>query len=454
MGSRSLLVALSHRVPPWGYDEPEPVYYAISSIWPVGPDGERPAFLRFAFHELHPGQRLIESPHIDILADYLTRVARGEITRLIINLPPRSLKSLATSVALPAWLLGKNPRRQIMSIGGTKELATDFEAATKALVASSRRRALFPHLTLEGRSGDLRLPHGGRRIAATVGGTLIGRGADLIVIDDPIASARVHDTVSRNAVKKWFDAEVIQRLNDKKTGAVIVVMQRLHVDDLAGHLLGGEQPWVHLNMPATAMADERWELSDGRLHLRKKGQALAPAIEDRHQLFERMLNIGAYNFGAQYQQAPFEHMNNKEIRGDCFAGPDDEWGFPSMWFGTIRETAIMAHEVFGVGDRNPAAPPRDMTREELERYLLGTEDYQRRLRADRDAQFGPPGGESWPPNPDAPPSAPLTPPAEEEVVEQPRCTPRRRMPRNLWASSGRQALLGRVSAGTASGSGQ
>ena len=254
------------------------------------------AFVRFAFHEMHPGQRLVEAQHIDVLADHLARVARGEITRLIINMPPRSLKSFATSIALPTWLLGKNPNRQIISVAGTKELAADFEAATKALVASSRCRALFPHLKLEGRSGDLRLPHGGRRIAATVGGTLIGRGADLIVIDDPIAPAHVHDAARRNAVKKWFDAEVIQRLNDKKTGAVIVVMQRLHVDDLAGHLLGGEQPWVHLNMPAIAMTDERWELSDGRVYLRRKGQALAPDIEGRRQLYDRMLDIGRLQF--------------------------------------------------------------------------------------------------------------------------------------------------------------
>ncbi len=276
-----------------------------------------PAFLRFAFHELHPGQRLVETPHIDVLADYLSRVARGEITRLIINMPPRSLKSFATSIALPTWLLGKNPGRQIMSVAGTKELAADFEAATKTLVASQRCRALFPHLKLEGRARDLHLPHGGRRIAAVVGGTLIGRGADLIVIDDPIAPSQVHDAAKRNAVKKWFDAKVIQRLNDKKTGAVIVLMQRLHVDDLSGHLLGGEQPWVHLSIPAIAVADERWKLSSGRTYLRRKGQALASAIEGRQQLYECMLDVGAYNFGAQYQQAPFEHMNDEGMRGGC-----------------------------------------------------------------------------------------------------------------------------------------
>lgn len=376
-----------------------------------------PDFLRFAFRELHPGQKLVETRHIDVLADHLARVARGEITRLIINMPPRSLKSLATSIALPAWLLGKDPTRQIMSVAGTKELARDFEAATKALLASSRCRALFPHLKLDGRPGDLRLPHGGRRIAATVGGTLIGRGADLIVIDDPIAPARVHDATSRNAVKKWFDAEVIQRLNDKKTGAVIVVMQRLHVDDLSGHLLGGEQPWVHLNMPAIAMADERWELSGGRVYLREKGHALAPDIESRPQLFERMLDIGAYNFGAQYQQAPFKHMKDEEMRGGCFAGPDDEWGFPSMWFGKVRETEIMAHEVFGVGDRNPAEPARQMTLEEFDRYGRWTEDYQRRLQDDPHAQFGPPAGETWPPDPNAPPPPARKPSVEDEYIE-------------------------------------
>jgi hypothetical protein len=375
------------------------------------------AFVRFAFHEMHPGQRLIEAQHIDILADHLARVARGEITRLIINMPPRSLKSFATSIALPTWLLGKNPNRQIISVAGTKELAADFEAATKTLVSSSRCRALFPHLKLEGRSGDLRLPHGGRRIAATVGGTLIGRGAELIVIDDPIAPAHVHDAARRNAVKKWFDAEVIQRLNDKNTGAVIVVMQRLHVDDLAGHLLGGEQSWVHLNMPAIAMTDERWELSDGRVYLRRKGQALAPDIEGRRQLYDRMLDIGAYNFGAQYQQAPFQHMNDEGVRGGCFGGPDDEWGFPAMWFGRVPERLIMAHEVFGVGEHHPAARPRAMTREEWERYARWTTDYQRRLKLNSDAKFGPPEGEVWPLDTNAPAPASSVTTGEKQVFE-------------------------------------
>lgn len=361
-----------------------------------------PAFIRFAFRELHPGQDLIDGPHLDVLADHLVQVANGDITRLIINMPPRSLKSFSASVALPTWLLGRDPTKQIMSVAGTRELAADFETTTRSLMTTPRCQALFPHLKPGGRRGDILLPQGGRRITGTVGNSLIGRGADVIVIDDPIAPAHVHDPARRNAVKKWFDSEVIQRLNDKKTGAVIVVMQRLHIDDLSGYLLGGDQlqnhpKWVHLNMPAVAVEDERWDLSDGRAFVRKKRQVMASDIEGLRALYDRMMDIGAYNFGAQYQQKPFEHMNEKEVRGGCFGGPDDKWGFPDMWFGTVPETAIMAHEVFGLGDHNPGAPAREMTEEEFERYTRWTNDYLRRLQDDPNAEFGPPASEEWPP---------------------------------------------------------
>lgn len=356
-----------------------------------------PAFLRFAFRDLHPQQNFVDAAHIHVLADYLTRVAKGEIKRLIINMPPRSLKSFSTSIALPTWLLGRDPTKQIISVAGTRELAADIEMATRSLMATPRCQSLFPHLKPGGRRGDIHLPQGGRRITGTVGGSLIGRGADVIIIDDPIAPTHAHDPARRKAVKKWFDAEVIQRLNDKKTGAVIAVMQRLHIDDLSGHLLGGEQPWVHLNMPAIAMEDEVWELSDGRSFCRSKGDAMAAHIEGRRALYDRMFDIGAYNFGAQYQQAPFKNMNEKEVRGGCFGGPDDEWGFPDKWFGTVPETTIMAYEVFGVGNYNPGAPPRKMTLEEYERYGRWSTDYQRRLQIDANAEFGPPEGETWPP---------------------------------------------------------
>ena len=351
------------------------------------------AFLRFAFRELNPNQPLIDTWHIDVLADHLERVAKGEITRLIINLPPRSLKSLAASIALPVWMQGRNPRLKIMAIAGSRELACDFERGTQELIKAPRLRALFPHLKPEGPARNFHLPHGGQRIAGVVGGVLVGRGADLIVVDDPIAPGRVHDEPSRLKVKKWFDAEVIPRLNDKTKGAVIVVMQRLHHDDLCGHLLSGQQPWAHLNLPAIATEAEEWRLSSGRVYTRRKGEALAPAIDNRLTLFKRMLDIGAYNFGAQYQQKPFLHMNDDAVRGGYFAEPDDEWGFPQDAFFLVPEIKIMAYELFGVGKYHPAMPPREMTTQEWERYAVWTEAYQRRLSADPNAKWGPPENE-------------------------------------------------------------
>ena len=126
---------------------------------------------------------------------------------------------------------------------------------------------------------------------------------------------------------------------------------------------------------------------------RRKGCALAPTIDNRAKLFERMLDIGAYNFGAQYQQKPFEHTNDQEARGGCFAEPDDEYGFPQFSFGVVSEVKIMAYELFGVGTHHPAMPRREMTREEFERYAVWTEDYQRRLREDRNAKWGRPENE-------------------------------------------------------------
>jgi hypothetical protein len=123
-----------------------------------------------------------------------------------------------------------------------------------------------------------------------------------------------------------------------------------------------------LKLPAIATTDETWHVRSGRV-VRRPKEPLAPGIESFEQLYDRMLDIGAYNFGAQYQQTPFVHMNDGEVRGGCFAGPDDPCGFPGRWFGTISERRIMAYEVFGLGDHHPAAPPQRLSLEEFARSL-------------------------------------------------------------------------------------
>ena len=316
-----------------------------------------PSFLRFAFRELHGGQPLVETPSIDILADHLARVASGDINRLIINMPPQSLKSLAASIALPVWLLGRDPTKQIISVAGSRNHTANLEAATQELIQTDRCQALFPHMRAENRPGEIILPHGGRRRSATVGSRLRGRDIDLVVVDDPVIPAQIHDAAKLKAVSQWFEAEVLQRLDNQSSGAIVIVTRRLHIGDLCGHLLGDNQSWVHLNMPAIAPEDTRWVLSDGRIINRRQGEALAPELVDKQLLYQRMCEVGAYRFGAEYLQDPFKHMNEDEMRGGCFGPQANDPDGPTFWIGSIPETDIMAYEVFGVGDCHPAPPP-------------------------------------------------------------------------------------------------
>jgi hypothetical protein len=122
--------------------------------------------------------------------------------------------------------------------------------------------------------------------------------------------------------------------------------------------LHDDKSWVHLNVPAIAIADECWNLSDGRTIARSKGEALAPELADKEQIYQHMLRIGAYRSGAEYQQNPFESMNEHERRYGAFGGRADVPNSPFVWFGWVPEREIMAYEVFDVGACDPAPPPR------------------------------------------------------------------------------------------------
>lgn len=313
------------------------------------------AFNRFAFRELHRDQRLCDSWHISLMADRLERCARGEIRRLIINIPPRSLKSLTASVAFPIWVLGRDPSKKIMTIAGTRSLVSDLGESTDRLLRSHRLRAVFPHLGPGPKPGALDLPEGGRRMPVLAQASQIGRGADIVIIDDPTPPAIVHDASARQEANRWFAEEVIQRLNDKATGVVIIVMQRLHPDDLTGHLLAGSDRWEHLSLPAIALRDERWALTDGRVVARQRGEALAPDLESRDQLRERLRQVGAGNFSGQYLQDPRIYASADEHRGGAFF-VDSGRGYPSLVFTRVPEANYLQREVFG--DERIFAPPR------------------------------------------------------------------------------------------------
>ncbi len=198
------------------------------------------SFLVRAFAELHGGRTFSPAWHAEILAAKLQGLREGHVKRLVVNVPPRHLKSLAASVALPAWLLGHDPTLAIVNVTYAQDLSEKFARDCRALMASDWYQALFPTKLASSREplAELATTEGGFRLATSVGGVLTGRGADVILIDDPLKPIDAMSQSRRAAANDWFDSTLYSRLNDKEKCAIVIVMQRLHEDDLAGHVLG------------------------------------------------------------------------------------------------------------------------------------------------------------------------------------------------------------------------
>lgn len=264
------------------------------------------SFLQKSFQAVDPGGAYRHNWHIDAIAHHLEQVERGEITRLIITMPPRSLKSISASVGFPAWLLGRNQRKRILAVSYAESLAEKFALDCQKVMQSAWYRSCFPGTRIaKGRSArnDFETSLGGGRYSTSVGGSVTGRGGDIIVIDDPHKPEDAASDVRRRSVIEWFRSTLLSRLNDPKTGAIILIQQRVHEGDLAGVLLK-ERGWVHLDLPAIAEEKTVIELGNGRHIKREEGDLLHPDRLPQDLLDRRREELGSYIFAAQYQQRP------------------------------------------------------------------------------------------------------------------------------------------------------
>jgi len=282
------------------------------------------SFIAKTFGQVAPGVSYHSNWHIHAIAWHLQQIECGAIKRLVITMPPRSLKSIAASVAFPAWLLGRDPTRRIVCVSYANELAVKHSNDCRAVMQSDWYRGLFPQnriRRLKNTEHEVYTVSNGYRFATTTGGTLTGRGGNLIIIDDPIKASEAASEATRTRVKSWFDETLLSRLDNKTEDAIVLVMQRLHVDDLAGHVLekGG---WVHLNLPAIAEAEDRVMIGPNRHHSRQIGEVLQPAREPRSVLDELKVAMGSSTFSAQYQQAPVPPGGNM-VRWEWFQTYDE-----------------------------------------------------------------------------------------------------------------------------------
>lgn len=265
-------------------------------------------FIARTFAHLDPQTPYAHNWHIDLLADRLTAVYEGRLRRLIITVPPRSLKSICASVGFPAWVLGRNPAKRIIAASYGQELADKLARDTAAVMNADWYRRAFATRLAKQRSAaaDFETTLRGGRMATSVGGVLTGRGGDIVIIDDPVKPDEALSEVQRKAANAWFDNTLYTRLNDKRTGAIVIIMQRLHLDDLVGHVLEKEA-WEVINLPAIALEDEAWAYRTflgPQRYTRRAGDVLHPGREPLATLNDIRATLGEYSFAAQYLQSP------------------------------------------------------------------------------------------------------------------------------------------------------
>jgi hypothetical protein len=240
----------------------------------------------------------------------LMKVHHGGCRRMIITQPPRSLKSLCTSVAYVAWSIGHNPSMRFACASYSLELAASFARQFRTVITSDWYRALFPTVRLvKDTETECETEQGGGRFAIPVGGSFTGRGADIIIIDDPLKASGAQSEKARRAVNEWYGTTLLSRLDNKEAGAIILVMQRLHEDDLAGKLLR-EGRWRHLDLPAIAEEDAEITIAPNIVYRRKNGDVLHPEREPLRVLEEMKREMGSLAFSAQYLQRPVPFGGN------------------------------------------------------------------------------------------------------------------------------------------------
>lgn len=277
-------------------------------------------FVREAWHVLEPTTEYVHSWHIDAICEHLEAVSRGEINRLLINVPPGTMKSLLVSVLLQAWEWGP------CGLASLRYLATSFAEENvkrdtrkaRDLIMSDWYRTLWPHVRLV-RTGELSFANSvtGTRESSAFGSLTSKRG-DRLIIDDPHSTLTAESDQERATTTRQFREGATNRLNDMKRSAIIVVMQRLHEEDVSGVIRKLGMEYVHLRLPMEFEASEACSTPIGFRDPRSfEGDLLDPVRFPRDVVVGLQRDMGPYAFAGQYQQRP---------------GPRDGAFFHKAWF--------------------------------------------------------------------------------------------------------------------------
>lgn len=273
------------------------------------------SIVRLVFQDENDGRELGNEPYISFTC-YRLEKAKCPGARIVINQPPRHLKSTAGTVALSAWLLGQNPAEKILIVTYAAHLAADLGYRIRQVMRSRWFRLLYPHSQLASDRAsitDFSTKAGGGVFLAPVEGSFIGRGATVIIFDDPLDMDDADNEEKREKVNQRFDTAILSRLNDPRAGRVIINAHRLHEKDLSGHVLetGG---WDHIVLPFEAPRDRVYKFAGQEWH-RKKGDLLRPDAFSSAEVARVKSNINP-DFEALYQQFAGESTAFKVSRNN------------------------------------------------------------------------------------------------------------------------------------------
>ena len=265
-------------------------------------------FIRQAWPHMEPGVEFVPSWHIQVICEHLEAVSRGEISRLLINIPPRHSKSTIVSVGWCCWEWLHAPEQKFLAASYSGSLSIRDNLKARRLLQSpwyqDRWSDVFSLTGDQNEKKRFENNRTGYRLATSVGGTATGEGGSRLILDDPHGAQDAQSDTMRESTLEWFDAVWSTRLNNPKTDAMVTVMQRLHQKDISGHILEDIGGWEHICIPAEYDGKIR-TTSRGRYDPRTKdGELICPDRFGEEEITRLKQLLGTYQSSGQLQQDP------------------------------------------------------------------------------------------------------------------------------------------------------
>lgn len=265
-------------------------------------------FVKQAWPTMEPGIEFVPSWHIETICEHLEAVSRGEILRLLINIPPRHSKSTIVSVAWPMWEWLKSPQQKFLCASYSSTLSIRDNLKARRLVQSPwyQERWGDSFLLAGDQNAKQRFENDktGYRIATSVGGSVTGDGGSRLLLDDPHGAQAAQSEAMRESDLEWFDMVWSTRLNNPKTDAMVTVMQRLHEKDVSGHILHDIGGWEHICIPAEWDGVKRKTVLGSYDPRTVKGELICPARFGPDEIERLKKLLGDYGAAGQLQQEP------------------------------------------------------------------------------------------------------------------------------------------------------